>query len=120
MTVQEFYRVIGSEYEDAARRLGNEAIIRKFVIKFSSDPSFKDLESAFRQGNAEKAFYAAHTLKGVAVNLGFDALYKQTCELTENSEEKPLTIRKLCLRMFSASMDGLSRIFKVWNKPAAI
>ena len=83
MTVQEFYKVIGSEYEDAARRLGNEAIIRKFVIKFSSDPSFKELESAFRQGNAEKAFRAAHTLKGVAVNLGFDALYKQTCELTE-------------------------------------
>ncbi len=83
MTVQEFYKAIGSEYEDAARRLGNEAIIRKFVIKFSSDPSFEELESAFRQGNAEKAFRAAHTLKGVAVNLGFDALYKQTCELTE-------------------------------------
>ena len=33
--------------------------------------------------NAEKAFRAAHTLKGVCLNLGFTELYKVSAELTE-------------------------------------
>lgn len=88
MTIQEFYKEIGSDYEDAARRLGSAELIRKFALKFLSDPSFEELENAFAAHDAEKAFRAAHTLKGVAINLGFDALYKQAYDLTEKLRGK--------------------------------
>ena len=35
------------------------------------------------QNNAEEAFRAVHTLKGICLNLGFDTLYKASFELTE-------------------------------------
>ena len=74
MRIQEFYKEIGSDYEETARRLGSEELIRKFALKFLNDPSFEELESAFAEHEVEKAFRAAHTLKGVAINLGFDGL----------------------------------------------
>ena len=33
--------------------------------------------------DGERAFRAAHTLKGVCINLGFDRLYNVSAELTE-------------------------------------
>ena len=88
MRIQEFYKEIGSDYEETARRFGSEELIRKFALKFLSDPSFEELENAFAEHEVEKAFRAAHTLKGVAINLGFDALYTQAYDLTEKLRGK--------------------------------
>ena len=39
--------------------------------------------STLEEKNVEEAFRAAHTLKGVAQNLGFTPLYEATATLTE-------------------------------------
>ena len=83
MTVRECYEKMGANYDGVLSRLGNEILIRKFVIKFLKDPSFQDLTAAIEKGDAESAFRAAHTLKGVCLNLGFDRLYEVSAELTE-------------------------------------
>ena len=83
MTLQEFYTRIGGNYEDTMRRLPSEAMIRKFVGKYPADPSYAQLEAAIEVKDWESAFRAAHTLKGVAQNLGFDSLYRVSAELTE-------------------------------------
>ena len=41
------------------------------------------LGEAIAAGNVEEAFRAAHTLKGVCLNLGFDNLYKASSAITE-------------------------------------
>ena len=46
-------------------------MIKKFVFKFPEDPSFNDLKDGLKENDAEKAFCAVHTLKGVCSNLGF-------------------------------------------------
>ena len=46
-------------------------------------PSFSQLQSTLEEKNVEEAFRAAHTLKGVAQNLGFTPLYEATATLTE-------------------------------------
>lgn len=83
MTLKECYDEIGSSYDEAAARFGNEAVLKRFVIKFTKDPSFKELEKALADSNGEAAFRAAHTLKGLCLNFGFDALYKASAQLTE-------------------------------------
>ena len=40
MTIQECYKAIGGNYEDVLRRLPNEALIRKFTLKFLEDQSY--------------------------------------------------------------------------------
>ena len=83
MTLKEFYTVSGGDYEGTLARLLTEARIKKFAHKFKDDPSFGELCKALEEGNAEAAFLAAHTLKGVCQNLGFDSLYRSSSAITE-------------------------------------
>lgn len=83
MTVKECYEKAGLLYEPVLERLGNEAILKKFVIKFLSDQNFSDLKQGLADADGEKAFLAAHTLKGICLNLGFDNLYRPSAEITE-------------------------------------
>ena len=83
MTVKECYEQMGADYEGLLSRLGSEALIKKFAVKFLADGSFQDLKTSLEAGEAEQAFRAAHTLKGICLNLGFDNLYNPSEELTE-------------------------------------
>lgn len=83
MTLKEFYEQIDSDYKDVIKRLCDENMIKKFVFKFPEDPSFNDLTDGLNENDAEKAFCAVHTLKGVCSNLGFERLYEASYELTE-------------------------------------
>lgn len=83
MNINECYQAMGADYEEVFGRLRSERLITKFVLKFPGDPSFSQLQSTLEKKNVEEAFRAAHTLKGVAQNLGFTPLYEATATLTE-------------------------------------
>ena len=74
---------MGANYEDVLKRLYNEGMICRFTLMFLNDDSYPKLEQSLKEGNAQEAFRAAHTLKGVCQNLGFTNLYHPTYELTE-------------------------------------
>ncbi|WP_443596902.1 Hpt domain-containing protein [Agathobacter sp.] len=90
MTVKECYESMGSDYEGVIGRIGSEGLVKRFALKFLDDPSYLNLEKAIQEQNAEEAFRAAHTLKGVCLNLGFDRLYKVSEELTEKLRGREL------------------------------
>ena len=83
LTLQEFYSVVGGDYQDAVSRMMMESMLRKFLMKFPTDPSFSTLEEALRNNDREEAFRAAHTIKGLCLNLGFGNLYTSSNALTE-------------------------------------
>lgn len=86
MTVRECYEELGSDFDKVLSRLVSEALVKKFALKFLDDPSFgqlEKLETALADKDAETAFRAAHTLKGICLNLGFDNLFAPSQELTE-------------------------------------
>ena len=83
MTIQECYSQMGSDYNEVFKRLYSEAMIRKFVLLFLKDDSFASLQTALAAEDVPTAFRAAHTLKGVCQNLGFENLYRPTYDLTE-------------------------------------
>ncbi len=83
MTLREFYDAIGGNYEETLRRIPREAMVLRFVQKYATDGTFQMLTQAVQAADWETAFRAAHTLKGVAQNLGFDALYQVSATLTE-------------------------------------
>ena len=92
MTLKEFYEQIDGSYEDTLHRLPSEALVHRFVLKYPADPSFAQLREAVAAADWESAFRAAHTLKGVAQNLGLDNLYKVSAALTDAVRgPKPLT-----------------------------
>lgn len=83
MTIRECYDMMNGDYEDVLSRLMKEERIIKFALKFPNDTSYNDLISAVADGKYDEAFRAAHTLKGVAQNLGFTYLSKPSSEITE-------------------------------------
>lgn len=83
MNLKEVYEKTGGDFTDVMSRLMTEERVLKFVRRFPEDPSFNELRAALDSGNTETAFRAAHTIKGIAQNLGFTALYKASDELTE-------------------------------------
>lgn len=97
MTLRRFYREAGGDADEVLARLGSEEMLRRFLKKFPGDPSFSELCTAFRTRDAETAFRAAHTLKGLCLNLGFGALCRPATLLTE----------ALRSRTFSSEADAL-------------
>src|SRR5574344_2469623 len=88
MTIKEIYDKTGN-YQDALQRFSNDAIIMRFALKFLNDLSYQKLCDTVKEGNIEDAFAAAHTLKGVAGNVGFTKLQDAAADLTE--QLRPLT-----------------------------
>lgn len=74
---------MGADYEGTIQRLRSESLIQRIILKFPQDPSYGELCKGLEEKNIEVAFRAAHTLKGVCQNLGFNHLYEPTAELTE-------------------------------------
>lgn len=83
MEVREVYEKMGADYQEVLRRLPSEALIARLVVKFPADGTFQSLKKALEEQNAQEAFRAAHTLKGVCQNLGFDNLFQPVYDLTE-------------------------------------
>ena len=83
MTLKQCYELFGGDYEGVVSRLVKEERIKKFLFKFLTDSTFTGLTEFIADGNYEEAFRAAHTIKGLCQNLGFDQLYKSSFALTE-------------------------------------
>lgn len=88
MTIQECYKEMGGDFEGVQKRFEGAAMVKKFAIKFLSDSSFQDLEDGLKEKDAEKAFCAAHTLKGICLNLGFDAFYEVSAAADRKTERQ--------------------------------
>ena len=83
MDTQTFYKTVGGDYNEIMARLMTEERVLRFVRKFPADGSYALLKQSLEGGNREEAFRAAHTLKGVAQNLGFTTLFEKTSAVTE-------------------------------------
>ena len=84
MTLKDCYDQMGGGYDAVRQRLPSERMIQKFVLKFLNEGSYGELVSAMDARDGEVAFRAAHTLKGVCANLGFDRLHNSSDALCES------------------------------------
>lgn len=83
MDIKELYEKIGGNYDDVLGRLMKETFVEKFALMYLKDTSYNTLIAAIESGNIEEQFRGAHSLKGVAANLGFSNLRKAAANLTE-------------------------------------
>lgn len=83
MTLTECYAAFGGDYDEVLQRMMSESFVRKFLYKFLEDGTYAELRSALEQEDCETAFRAAHTMKGICQNLGFEKLYASSSMLTD-------------------------------------
>lgn len=83
MTLETFYKTVGGDLAATTARLGSAAMAERFLRMFTGDDSFATLAEAMGAEDVQRAFRAAHTLKGVAANLGLERLRETASALTE-------------------------------------
>lgn len=88
MTIQQCYEAFGGNYQEVISRLRTDERVARFLQKVVDDGSYKLLCDSVVAGNAEEAFRAAHTLKGVCMNLSITRFAESASALTEALREK--------------------------------
>ena len=84
MLTVEKLRAWGANVDEAmARCLNNEAFYLRLVDKGLQDPNFDRLKEAIAAGDLDRAFEAAHALKGVLANLALTPVLDPVREITE-------------------------------------
>ncbi len=82
MTTRDVYEGIG-DYDRMTACIAREESIRKFLRMFLKDENFSILQKAIAANDVERAFYGAHTLKGVCQNLCLTYIYEIVYIVTE-------------------------------------
>ena len=81
----------GANVDEGLKRcMGNESFYLRLVESVKGDTGFDTLQGAIAAGDLDKAFEAAHALKGVLGNLSITPLYEpvsEVCELLRNKED---------------------------------
>lgn len=78
------FEAYGADYAATlARFMNRETAYLRFLDMLFQDGSLQKLGDALACGNLNGAFEAAHTLKGVAGNMGLTPLYNAVCGLVE-------------------------------------
>lgn len=103
----------GADVEGTLSRFaGNEAIYLKFLLKFKDDPNFDKLKESLEQGDLEEAFKAAHTLKGVSVNLGLTPLFDAASVMVELLRGK--TASEADTVQTTAQMNAIEKVYQLF------
>ena len=88
MTVQECYAAFGGNYDEVVSRLRTDDRIKRFLQMTLNDGSYQLLIDSIAANNADEAFRAAHTLKGVCGNLSITRFGESSSALCEYLREK--------------------------------
>lgn len=64
-----------------SRFMGIDSILLKSLKLFLADTNIETLQTALENNNAEQAYHAMHTIKGVCGNLSMDKLFNLSAEL---------------------------------------
>lgn len=83
MSLESFYASAQGNLDDVRGRMLTDERVLKFVNLFLQDTSYDDLEHGLETGDLELAFRSSHTLRGLAENMGFPALFESAKDLTE-------------------------------------
>ncbi len=84
MDLKACYAAMGADYEDVMRRLATEERVIKFLTRVPGDGSYDALRAALERKDYAEAFRAAHTIKGICLNLGLTTLLRSSSALADN------------------------------------
>lgn len=89
MTLQEIANQLSMDYEGAVARFGgNEGLYSRFLNKFLQDSTYETLMQAVSSEDYDQIERQAHTLKGVAANLGLQQLSGSSDRLVQAVRQK--------------------------------
>lgn len=96
------------------RVLNDQEFYRDCLTQFYHDDSFTTLGEQLQIADIKSAFASAHTLKGVAANLGLTPLYQPLCRIVEVLRADTLDGTA---DNYAAVLDGRARLGDILGNP---
>ncbi len=81
--LEKLYKEGNGDYHGVLGRMRTPERVAKFLGFFAQDPSYETLRTSVESADWDNAFRAAHTLKGVASDMGFAELSTAASNVTE-------------------------------------
>ena len=106
--------------EGIARLGGDRALYQKMLFKFANTQQKADarISVALVQGDFDAARQTAHTIKGLAGNIGADSLYTRSMELERALKNNDCQAAEHLMPAFGQALDGVVRaIHKLEETP---
>lgn len=89
MKLREGMQELGMDVDVTLNRfMNNENMYRKFLKKTEDDPTYEELKDAVKRMDYDIIERSAHTLKGVAGNMGFGQLMNYCAALVTDVREE--------------------------------
>ena len=110
MTLQELYREIGGNYDQAMRVLRMEKLLDKHIRKLTSNGVVEHLLEAGKEMDPTRLFESAHAVKGVCANLGLVTLSEAASEIAE--EYRPGNPRTLSDAQVKAKLQEIADLYQ--------
>lgn len=83
MTVKELYENLDEDYNEVYSRLENDEWIAKYLKKFKDGDYKMIMNRAINEGDWVEGFKMAHSIKGLALNLGLGRLAECSVALSD-------------------------------------
>ena len=83
MTIQELYKSIGADYDQAILVMRLDKLLDKHIRKFANNGVVEGLLAAGESMDPTELFEMSHAMKGVCANLGLVDLYSAASEISE-------------------------------------
>lgn len=113
MDIQEKLDLLIDNKEMAVARFGgNVDLLVKFLNKFSDDPTYDKLITAVNEKNYEHIEMFAHTMKGVAANLGLDLLSSNASDIVNAVRRDELTEIDAMMEVLETEYQRVIKIIK--------
>lgn len=113
MKLNDLRDVIEIDIKSSLARFGNmESFYVKYLKKFIDDKSFENLKQALENNDIGKVGEEAHTLKGVAGNLGLTKIYKYSMEIMELAKENSVDKIKSVTEKLEEEMSKVVEVLK--------
>ena len=94
---------------------GMKNILERFLLRFLDDSCMELLNQAFAHGNPDDAERAAHTLKGLAANLGLDELSRRAAQCVQTIRNNDFETAKQQYPYISEEYERIIHILKKYT-----
>ena len=112
MSLEKCYELIGGDLDEIINALGSESIVQKFLLKLLDEDTHLLLTSSIEKKDYAEAFRAAHTIKGISLNLSLKRLYSVANPLTEALRHKESLDEVKVLKLYHSFKEVYDSIIK--------
>ncbi len=112
MTVKEFYAECGGGYEEMQAKFPSDGTILTFLKIYARDKNYATLCERLAANDAEGAFVAVHTLKGMVLNLNLNGLEEPVKAVTEALRAKDLNKAKALMPALEKAVERADAALK--------